>query len=121
MAEPLSDRSSAHLDVEHSGTPAETLKILRKVPERTYQKEQQSELPTPNTPPTRLTRKRTVSINTGASKDTHITDLVPSSASTAGSRISESGREQVCLCQPDPKIPRPRNGVYTLFIPYVLL
>lgn len=21
-------------------------------------------------------------------------------------------REQVCLCQPDPKIPRPRNGMY---------
>lgn len=26
------------------------------------------------------------------------------------------GREQVCLCQPDPKIPRPRNGIYRSFL-----
>jgi len=25
------------------------------------------------------------------------------------------GMEQVCLCQPEPKIPRPRNGMFCFF------
>lgn len=38
---------------------------------------------------------------------------------TSGSPMSDSNNNKVCLCQPDPKIPRPRNGVYPLPLSFV--
>lgn len=72
--------------------------------------EMHSDLPTPNSPRTRLTRKRAASLNTDSANEPRIGDLALNSASTSGLPTSDLTREQVCLCQPDPKIPRPRNG-----------
>jgi hypothetical protein len=60
---------------------------------------------------TRLSKKRAGSIDTESANQARLQDLTLNTASTAGpSPISDAAREQVCLCQPDPKIPRPRNG-----------
>jgi hypothetical protein len=61
-------------------------------------------------PRTHLRRKRAASLNTGSSNDPRIGDLALNSATINGPPTSDLTREQVCLCQPDPKIPRPRNG-----------
>lgn len=67
--------------------------------------------PTPISPPQRLTRERAVSLNTeSASLPPKLRELALNSASDSGPQTPELTREQVCLCQPDPKIPRPRNG-----------
>ncbi|TAQ89161.1 Nucleoside-triphosphate phosphatase [Chlorociboria aeruginascens] len=68
------------------------------------------EPPTPSPPPGRLTRKRAASIDTESANHPRIGDLALNSASPNGPPTSNSIREQVCLCQPDPKIPRPRNA-----------
>lgn len=78
---------------------------LRQVPHEKY-----SGSSTPDSPRARLTRKRAASITTDGTNEPRIEDLALSSARTSGPSISDSTREQVCLCQPDPKIPRPRNG-----------
>jgi HMG box factor len=67
----------------------------------------------PISPRTRLTRKRAASLNTDNANDPRIGDLALNSASTNGPPTSDPTREQVCLCQPDPKIPRPRNGKHS--------
>ncbi|KAL2073569.1 hypothetical protein VTL71DRAFT_10895 [Oculimacula yallundae] len=72
--------------------------------------EMHSNLSTPISPRTRLTRKRAASLNTDSANEARIGDLALNSASTNGPPTSELTREQVCLCQPDPKIPRPRNA-----------
>ncbi|PMD45379.1 hypothetical protein L207DRAFT_404298, partial [Hyaloscypha variabilis F] len=64
----------------------------------------------PISPRIRLTQKRAASLNTDAANDPRIGDLALNSASTNGPPTSDLTREQVCLCQPDPKIPRPRNA-----------
>ncbi len=66
--------------------------------------------PTPSSPNTRLTRKRAASLNTDSADDPRIEDLALNSAGINGPQASDPTREQMCLCQPDPKIPRPRNG-----------
>jgi hypothetical protein len=73
--------------------------------------EKDSDLPTPSSPLFRLTRKRAASLDTESANDPRIEDLALNSARSNGLPTSDSTREQVCLCQPDPKIPRPRNGV----------
>lgn len=80
-----------------------------------------SEPPTPVSPPTfdRLSRKRAASLDTESANHPRIGDLALNSASTSNSAtgpspISDTAvTEQVCLCQPDPKIPRPRNGAWS--------
>jgi hypothetical protein len=72
--------------------------------------EKNSEPPTPNSPYIRLTRKRAASLTTESSDHPRIADLALNGASTGGTPTSDPIREQVCLCQPDPKIPRPLNG-----------
>ncbi|KAF7870494.1 hypothetical protein EAF04_004238 [Stromatinia cepivora] len=78
-----------------------------------------SEPPTPVSPPAfdRLSRKRAASLDTESANQPRIGDLALNSASTSNSTtggpspISDTAvTEQVCLCQPDPKIPRPRNA-----------
>lgn len=74
------------------------------------QSERSHELPSPSSPlPARLTRKRAASLNTESANQA-LVDLSLSSATTNGPLTLDPPREQVCLCQPDPKIPRPRNG-----------
>ena len=68
------------------------------------------ETPSSNAPVTRLTRKRAASLNTESINHPRIEDLALTSASPSGPPTSDPTREHVCLCQPDPKIPRPRNG-----------
>ncbi|KAI9049840.1 hypothetical protein LZ554_005990 [Drepanopeziza brunnea f. sp. 'monogermtubi'] len=65
------------------------------------------EPPTPISPPTSLTRKRAASLITDIANEPRLGELALNSASTNGPDLA---REQVCLCQPDPKIPRPRNA-----------
>jgi len=74
--------------------------------------EKHSEPPTPISPPRRTARKRAASLTTETlNLPPRIGDLDLSSASTNGLPSSDLTSEKVCLCQPDPKIPRPRNGV----------
>ncbi|KAG4431183.1 hypothetical protein IFR05_013328 [Cadophora sp. M221] len=68
------------------------------------------DLPTPIASRTRLTRKRAASIDTDSANEPRMGDLAINSARTSGPPTSDLTREQVCLCQPDPKIPRPRNA-----------
>ena len=67
-----------------------------------------SEPPTLLSPPSHLTRKRAASLSLDATNESRLEDLVLNSASNIS---PVSAGEKVCLCQPDPKIPRPRNGV----------
>lgn len=66
--------------------------------------------PIADPPPMRMTRKRAASLNTDNSINPRISDLALNSAGSSGTPVTDPTREQVCLCQPDPKIPRPRNG-----------
>ncbi|ESZ96021.1 hypothetical protein SBOR_3594 [Sclerotinia borealis F-4128] len=77
-----------------------------------------SDPPTTVSPPAydRLSRKRAASLDTESANHPRIGDLALNSASTSNSTsgpslISDTAvTEQVCLCQADPKIPRPRNA-----------
>ncbi|PBP22005.1 AAA family ATPase Pontin, partial [Diplocarpon rosae] len=79
--------------------------------------------PTPISPPARLTRKRAASLYIDDAHEQESKmggDLaLDSGSSSASASATTNGplsasthlaREQVCLCQPDPKIPRPRNA-----------
>lgn len=60
-------------------------------------------------PPFRTTRKRSAGI-------VEQEDRVSDSSETSPSHTRNSSGDtavHVCICQPDPKIPRPRNGVYS--------
>ncbi|KAH8590312.1 hypothetical protein B0O99DRAFT_722146 [Bisporella sp. PMI_857] len=73
--------------------------------------EKHLELSSPVSPPLRLTRKRAASLNTeSADLPPRIGDLALNSAASSEPPTTDLAREQVCLCQPDPKIPRPRNA-----------
>jgi hypothetical protein len=69
-------------------------------------------------PPGRLTRKRAAILDTERSTLSQgVGDLVIHGASTIVPPPPDPTRDQVCLCQPDPKIPRPRNGIqYALLV-----
>ena len=64
--------------------------------------------PTPLLLPSGLTRKRAASLSIDAANEPRLEDLA---LTIAGNISTVSAGEKVCLCQPDPKIPRPRNGV----------
>jgi HMG box factor len=78
---------------------------------RAVHPEKDLELPTPISPQGRSIRKRAATLITDASSHrSSIGDLSLNSASSSSPPTSDLAREQVCLCQRDPKIPRPRNG-----------
>jgi len=110
MPDPV-ESSSSNLVISRS-----PVSILRDCSKRVYLRpthpDKHSEPPTPISPPQRITRRRVASLNTNtASLPPGIGDLTLSSASSNDPPSSGSTTERVCLCQPDPKIPRPRNGV----------
>ena len=65
--------------------------------------------PTVEALPVRLGQKRTASLI--ATGDRRFRDLPSLSTASPGIRSADSA-SQVCLCQPDPKVPRPRNGEF---------
>ncbi|KXT14523.1 hypothetical protein AC579_9567 [Pseudocercospora musae] len=73
-------------------------------PSRT-QGESKTPLTPEESPPFRITRKRTAAIVESEDKD-----LDHAEASSPAHIRSGSGDIHVCICQPDPKIPRPRNA-----------
>lgn len=66
----------------------------------------------PPSPPARLNRKRAASLEIVEANSPAISEL---SISSPRSDPANSA-SHVCLCQPDPKIPRPRNGTCNAFI-----
>ncbi|OBT46559.1 hypothetical protein VE00_01805 [Pseudogymnoascus sp. WSF 3629] len=62
----------------------------------------------PSPPLTRLMKKRAASLDTDAANNPSIANLSLHSASLESPQTDSNN--QVCLCQPDPKIPRPRNA-----------
>jgi HMG box factor len=62
-----------------------------------------------SSPRTRLSRKMAASLELGTADHPRLDDLTLDNAGSAPV-TADPTREQVCLCQPDPKIPRPRNG-----------
>lgn len=101
------DNFSASREYPHS--PASISPISSRRDSLRQHSDKSSDPPTPNSPPMRLTRKRAASLNTDAANVPPIEDLGLDSARLGGPQ--SAAREQVCLCQPDPKIPRPRNGM----------
>jgi HMG box factor len=59
---------------------------------------------------TRLSRKRAASLELETANHQRLDDLTLDSAGSGPPLTADPTRDQVCLCQPDPKIPRPRNG-----------
>jgi hypothetical protein len=58
------------------------------------------------TTPVRMTRQRTAVLATPAELPTRKEDEISPQSATSTEAVS-----QICLCQPDPKIRRPRNGM----------
>ncbi|KAF4636724.1 hypothetical protein G7Y89_g1349 [Cudoniella acicularis] len=96
------------------GTPRSPVSIStdssRRGSLRPAQSGKNSEPPPPSSPRARMTRKRAASLDLDSANHPRIEDLALSSASTSIPSTADATREQVCLCQPDPKIPRPRNA-----------
>lgn len=69
------------------------------------------ETTTSTSPPVRLTRKRVASLNADIANQDGMEKLALSAPVSA----PITSGDRVCLCQPDPKIPRPRNGVCETF------
>lgn len=67
-----------------------------------------AEPPAPTSPPYALRRKRATTLSIDAATEPRLEDFALTSASNTS---AVSAGEKVCLCQPDPKIPRPRNGM----------
>lgn len=82
------------------------------------QRDSKTPLTPEESPPFRITRKRTAGI-----VETEDKDLIHADASSPAHTRSGSGDIHVCICQPDPKIPRPRNGkcLCCLKLPSILL
>lgn len=59
-------------------------------------------------PPFRSTRKRTAGTTEEEDKELDISVTTPAHTRTS----SGEATVHVCICQPDPKIPRPRNGMH---------
>jgi hypothetical protein len=86
----------------NEGRPAPTLNLAERI--------QKEEPPSPAVSSPRNTRKRLSSlVEVGEQEESGspVEERPPPSATSAGSP-DYSGH--VCLCQPEPKIPRPRNG-----------
>lgn len=94
------------------GAPSSPASISKDSTRRGYlgpgHPEQELPLPTPSSPPIRLKRKRRASLALRGANDPQIESLALSNVGLNGP--ASLTKEQICLCQKDPKIPRPRNG-----------
>ena len=113
--------SSSNLD-----TPRPPVSITtdssRRVSLRPAHTDKHPEPPTPISPPQRTTRKRATPLDTDTENlPPRIGDLDLSSASSNYPSSPDLKTEQVCLCQPDRKIPRPRNGAFSIFFDIVMM
>lgn len=131
MSEPVSGKGER---TRKASTTVSTRSTRRTASPSRSSKQDDAGPPTPESPPFRLTRKRAASLaadhkggddddgggsssNNKDEADDVVEAITPSS--TTHSRMSSGGASagsagsaasHVCLCQPDPKIPRPRNG-----------
>jgi hypothetical protein len=83
--------------------------------ERT-KKDEQPESPASSLP--RGTRKiiaSLIEVTGGEDSGSPTEDKPPPSATSATARESPDFSGHICLCQPEPKIPRPRNGKLVVF------
>jgi hypothetical protein len=77
------------------------------------QRTKEEELPSPALTSPRPTRKRLAPLDETVNGDDAIDSSSPTDARSPRSATSACSGElpqHVCLCQPEPKIPRPRNG-----------
>lgn len=63
------------------------------------------------------TRKRAASINTEEANRPQVEKLsINAAPSSESPRPFDAGGGLICLCTPEPKVPRPRNGMFWLFL-----
>ncbi|KAF2089838.1 hypothetical protein K490DRAFT_35466 [Saccharata proteae CBS 121410] len=110
-----SERSSApHPRVPSTTIVTRSRKASSPSRESKQEKDGGERPPTPESPPFRLTRKRTASLIDKAEDQPTEPAEAPETPATAtassGITIDTVVAPHVCLCQPDPKIPRPRNA-----------
>jgi len=115
----VGDNASLHSPMEDMESPRSLRKSSRIhelrsfAPTSPVQHAKEAQLPSPASSSPRSSKKRIASFDIEANgamameSDSSTDHRVPASASSTGSG-ELSGH--VCLCQPEPKIPRPRNG-----------
>lgn len=100
------DKGNETEDPHHTDASAETS-------QQAESKEDPSKTPsntlTPASQPVRLTRKRAASLM--ARGETRHPEPLSLTSAPIPPRIGDSA-SQVCLCQPEPKVRRPRNGLF---------
>lgn len=104
------------------GTPGRSLRkssriqTPKTVPDSSsVQRTKVEEQPTPPSP--RVARKRNTSLETDGNAEESVESESPTDVKTPASAVSTGSGElspHVCLCQPEPKIPRPRNGEFVI-------
>lgn len=111
--------ASANLAAHRSSTSTSTGSSRRGSLRPAHLLGKDSELPRAVSPLGRLTRKRAATLSTERSNLSNGAEEDPScrDTDTNGLPPTDLTREQVCLCQPDPKIPRPRNGTQYILFP----
>lgn len=134
MSEPAKGSERSSNSSRKASTTVSTRSSRRTASPSRASKQDDAGPPTPESPPFRLTRKRAASLadkadgrdeqpdGTPEEVGDEATDIAPTN--TTHSRMSSGGASagsagsaasHVCLCQPDPKIPRPRNGQLAFF------
>ncbi|KAH7061550.1 hypothetical protein B0J12DRAFT_736665 [Macrophomina phaseolina] len=129
MSEPAKGSERSSNSSRKASTTVSTRSSRRTASPSRASKQDDAGPPTPESPPFRLTRKRAASLadkadgrdeqpdGTPEEVGDEATDIAPTN--TTHSRMSSGGASagsagsaasHVCLCQPDPKIPRPRNA-----------
>jgi HMG box factor len=107
----VSTRSHSHGSLVHQVGANISRRNSSNISTRSLQSSHSGELKTPLTPeespPSGLTKKRNASIVEAEDRHLEGRDATP-----VHSRVnSGDSASQICLCQRDPKIPRPRNGM----------
>lgn len=90
------------------------IQIPRSAPNTSdVQRTKEEEQPTPTSP--RVARNRTPSLDSDQNSEESVNKECPTDVKTPASASSTGSVDlspHVCLCQPEPKIPRPRNGEF---------
>jgi len=92
------------------------IQIPRSAPNTSdVQRTKEEEQPTPTSP--RVARKRNSSLGSDEHAEESVKNECPTDVKTPASASSTGSGDlspHVCLCQPEPKIPRPRNGEFVI-------